>query len=159
MLVGVEIQRSRSHPSPGLLIDDLVAWRPAVKKILGQCRQLLGVLRTFRAHSQQGIPPDGLLTLYRGLGHSKLLYAIPFTNVRKPQIDALKRFHRVALRLCLRLPPYARNVPTLTEAQEQPISLRAEKAVMHSLTRTHTVPSAEYILSHLLTLSSPKLGN
>ncbi|KAG0415563.1 hypothetical protein HPB47_007264 [Ixodes persulcatus] len=157
-LDGVEIARSRTHLYLGLLIDDLATWRPAVKRLLGQCRQLLGVLRSFRAYGQRGIPPDGLLTLYKGLLQSKLLYALPFVNIRRPQLDALERFHRVALRLCLGLPPYAKNVATLTEAQEEPIILREERVAMHSLVRMHTTPSAQYILANLLKRPSSHLG-
>lgn len=157
-LDGVEIARSRSHLYLGLLIDDLATWRPAVKRLLGQCRQLLGVLRSFRAYGQRGIPPDGLLTLYKGLLQSKLLYALPFVNIRRPQLDALERFHRVALRLCLGLPPYAKNVATLTEAQEEPIILREERVAMHSLVRMHTTPSAQYFLANLLKRPSSHLG-
>ncbi|KAG0437761.1 hypothetical protein HPB47_017300 [Ixodes persulcatus] len=131
-----EIARSRTHLYLGLLIDDLATWRPAVKRLLGQCRQLLGVLRSFRAYGQRGIPPDGLLTLYK---------------------DTLERFHRVALRLCLGLPPYAKNVATLTEAQEEPIILRKERVAMHSLVRMHTTPSAQYILANLLKRPSSHL--
>ncbi|KAG0444799.1 hypothetical protein HPB47_013367 [Ixodes persulcatus] len=64
---------------------------PAVKRLLMQCRQLLGLLRKFRAHSQQGLPPNGLLTLYEGLIKSKFLYSLPLANIGGPQRDQLER--------------------------------------------------------------------
>ncbi|KAG0414008.1 hypothetical protein HPB47_008833 [Ixodes persulcatus] len=140
-LDGIEIARRRTHLYLGLLID--------TSRHGG---------RHFPAYGQRGIPPDGLLTLYKGLLQSKLLYALPFVNIRRPQLDALERFHRVALRLCLGLPPYAKNVATLTEAQEEPIILREERVAMHSLVRMHTTPSAQYILANLLKRPSSHLG-
>lgn len=91
-------------------------------------------IRSFRADGQQGISPNGLLTLYKGLFKWKILYVIPFVTVQQPQLDAFERFHQVALRLCLGLPPYSKDVEALMEAQEQPISLPAVRAAMHSFT-------------------------
>ncbi|KAG0426750.1 hypothetical protein HPB47_026147 [Ixodes persulcatus] len=91
---------------------------------------------------------------FDALPHATILHQLTLFGIA----DALERFHRVALRLCLGLPPYAKNVATLTEAQEEPIILREERVAMHSLVRMHTTPSAQYILANLLKRPSSHLG-
>ncbi|KAG0423970.1 hypothetical protein HPB47_000267 [Ixodes persulcatus] len=123
-----------------------------------QCRQLLGLLRKFRAHSQQGLPPNGLLTLYKGLIKSKFLYSLPLANIRGPQRDQLERFHKVALRLCLGLPSNSPNIPTLVEAREQPLFFKGEESSKMHLIRIHVALSTDYLLMNLHLRSSSHFG-
>ncbi|KAG0433831.1 hypothetical protein HPB47_019553 [Ixodes persulcatus] len=132
--------------------------RLQLKRLLMQCRQLLGLLRKFRAHSQQGLPPNGLLTLYKGLIKSKFLYSLPLANIRGPQRDQLERFHRVALRLCLGLPSNSPNIPTLVEAREQPLFLKGEESSKMHLIRIHVALSTDYLLMNLHSRSSSHFG-
>ncbi|KAG0420223.1 hypothetical protein HPB47_003599, partial [Ixodes persulcatus] len=76
---------------------------------------------------------------FDALPHATILHQLTLFGIA----DALERFHRVALRLCLGLPPYAKNVATLTEAQYT--------------VRMHTTPSAQYILANLLKRPSSHL--
>ncbi|KAG0432991.1 hypothetical protein HPB47_020332 [Ixodes persulcatus] len=123
-----------------------------------QCRQLLGLLSKFRAHSQQGLPPNGLLNLYKGLIKSKFLYSLLLANIRGPQRDQLERFHRVALRLCLGLPSNFPNIPTLVEAREQPLFLKGEESSKRHLIRIHVALSTDYLLMNLHLRSSSHFG-
>lgn len=158
LIEGTEVTREKTHLYLGHLIDETGSWRPAVKRLLMQCRQLLGLLRKFRAHSQQGLPPNGLLTLYKGLIKSKFLYSLPLANIRGPQRDQLERFHRVALRLCLGLPSNSPNIPTLVEAREQPLFLKGEESSKRHLIRIHVALSTDYLLMNLHSRSSSHFG-
>ncbi|KAG0431069.1 hypothetical protein HPB47_022129 [Ixodes persulcatus] len=132
----------------GVLIDNYVTWRPEAKRLLIQCRQLMGVLRCFRRRNS-GLSPQGLLALYRGLILSRILYAVPLLHFGRPQIQQLEQFHRCALRLCLGLPRFSGNVATLVEARENPISLHKRKRAMRHLVRLQDASSATSILSKL----------
>ncbi|KAG0416270.1 hypothetical protein HPB47_006562 [Ixodes persulcatus] len=120
--IAADLQLTGSRAVAGLSSSSNIQQRP-----LMQCRQLLGLLRKFRAQSQQGLPPNGLLTLYKGLIKSKfsIRYLLQTSAVHR---DQLERFHRVALRLCLGLPSNSPNIPTLVEAREQPLFLKGEES-------------------------------
>ncbi|KAM7281536.1 uncharacterized protein ISCGN_005804, partial [Ixodes scapularis] len=131
-----------------VLIDNHVTWRPEAKRLLIQCRQLMGVLRCFRRRNS-GLSPQGLLALYRGLILSRILYAVPLLNLGRHQIQQLEQFHRCALRLCLGLPRFSENVATLVEARENPISLHKRKRAMRHLVRLQDASSTTSLLSKL----------
>lgn len=144
----IPLQHVTTQRYLGVLIDNHVTWRPEAKRLLIQCRQLMGVLRCFRRRNS-GLSPQGLLALYRGLILSRILYAVPLLNLGRPQIEQLEQFHRCALRLCLGLPRFSENVATLVEARENPISLHKRKRAMRHLVRLQDASSTTSLLSKL----------
>lgn len=93
-----------------------------MKRFIQQCTQLLAVIRHFH-RGKHGLPPQGLLTLYRGLILSRILYGTAAIRVGPYQLSCLERFHRVALRQCLELPHFAGNTATLVEVKDQTIAM------------------------------------
>lgn len=52
---------------------------------------------------------------------------VALVKVARPQWNLLRTFHRVALRLRLGISYFAGNIATLTEAEDEPLQLYAEK--------------------------------
>ncbi|KAG0415573.1 hypothetical protein HPB47_007189 [Ixodes persulcatus] len=88
----------RNHTYLGLVIDDCLSWRPAVKQTISRCALHLNVLRRIRGQTW-GTSQSMTLQMYRGLIQSRLLYALPLVLVRDAQVTKMK-----ALRICLGLP-------------------------------------------------------
>lgn len=57
---------------------------------------------------------------------SRQLYALILFSIATPQREALKEFHRVELRVCLGVHPFAGNTATLLDAQDSLLRHQAE---------------------------------
>lgn len=100
-----------------------------------------------------------MLVLYRSLTVSKLLYAFPLLSISFCQWELLEVFHRVALRLCLGLPSYALNIPTLVEAEDYPLQHLAEERAMCRRKRLSRTASAAVLLKRLLAKPHSRMGH
>lgn len=81
------------------------------------CRRLLSTFRKL-CGSAWGLAQSSVLSLYKGLLLSRLLYALLLLSLAAPQRKALQAFHRVALCVYLGVPRYAGNTAVLVDAQE-----------------------------------------
>lgn len=154
---GMPIQRVSTYRYLGMVIDDHVTWKPEITRLLKQCTKLLTVLRHFH-RQKSGLPPQGLLVLYRGLILSRMLYSLPIVTIRTHQMNTLERFHRVALRQCLGLPRFAGNTATLVEAQDQTVAMHIRVRAMNHITRMHGGRSAASLLANLEERSDSQIG-
>lgn len=111
------------HTYIGLLTDNCVNWRPAVKTTLARCRCLPVALRKLQGILASVSPHIMSKPHYVW---SALCVTITTTKISEWQLEV---FHRSALRLRLGLSSYAPNPVTLVEAQDAAFSLRVEECV------------------------------
>lgn len=148
-LIDEPIPRVRSLIYLGLLIDDRVTWRPAVKTTLLRCLHQLLTLRSSQGKGW-GNSQQSMLHLYRSFIFSRLLYALFLMSTASSQWELLETFHRLALTICLGVPSNAPNIPTLIEAEYIPLYLQAEECAMWHLEHLHRASSGTLLLKWLL---------
>ncbi|XP_037501554.2 uncharacterized protein LOC119375447 [Rhipicephalus sanguineus] len=126
----------------GVVIDHRLSWRPAVRELRNTNRK---VLCAAAASLPEGVAARQLaLRIYNGVATARVLYGLPLASLRKGQWAELDADHRAAVRTFYGLPSSTQIGPTLAEAGEMPISLRAAKQAFHHLLRMKVVPDHSY---------------
>lgn len=152
------LSRVRKHRYLGLLIDDRITWRASVGEVVTSGRRVLSVLRRLGGVSWGGLQRSQI-QLYRGLGVSRCLYALPLLSISPAQWRRLETLHRVTLRVCLGIPKFARNVATLVEAKEMPLYLQANARALRHIERLHRTPSASFLLQRFVEHPCSHMGS
>ncbi|KAM7311831.1 uncharacterized protein ISCGN_008738 [Ixodes scapularis] len=154
---GTEVTRFRTHSYLGFLLDDRISWRPAVKSTLIKCRQHLNAIRTIIG-SRWGTPQAMMMKLYRGLTLSRLMYALPLVHISNAQSLAIETLQRIAVRLCLGLPRYAPNIPTLVEGRMNLVQNPGKELTLRHIARQTTCRSTGSLLNRLRSRPLSRLG-
>lgn len=89
------------------------------------------------------------MQLYRGLILSRLLYALPLVHLGNAQSSAVETLQRVAVRLCLGLPRYSPNVPTLVEARVNLVENHGRELTLRHIARQTACRSTARLLNRL----------
>ncbi|KAG0427399.1 hypothetical protein HPB47_025545, partial [Ixodes persulcatus] len=106
---GSDVTRVRTYTYLGFLLDDRVSWHPAAM----------------------------MMQLYRGLILSRLQYALPLVRTSNTQSSAIETLQRVSARLCLGLPRYSPNTPTLVEARVNLVENHGRELTLSSASLLH----------------------
>lgn len=99
-----------------------------------------------------------MLSLYKGLVLSQLLYAFPLLSLATSQWEALETFQRVALRVCLELPRYSDNAAVLGNAQELVLQHQFQVRALRHTERFHNSYYSIFLLEALLNCLNSQMG-
>lgn len=115
----------RQHRYLGLIVDDRISWRPAIKFVRHKSQSIFKYVAALTARGA-GCDQTTALQVFQSSVLAGMMYASPFLNVPPSLMAQLERDHRVALRKMLGLPRAAQSVPLLTEAHHLPLRLQAD---------------------------------
>ncbi|KAH7947524.1 hypothetical protein HPB52_012646 [Rhipicephalus sanguineus] len=106
----------------------------------------------------RGCTPKLALRVYNGVATARVLYGLPLASLRKGQWAELDADHRTAVRTFYGLPSSTQIGPTLAEAGETPISLRAVKQAFHHLLRMKGTTHGQHLVERLYSLQRSGIG-
>ncbi|KAH7971603.1 hypothetical protein HPB52_000523 [Rhipicephalus sanguineus] len=112
----------------GAVLDHRLWWTPEVK---AQYRNARRVARALLARGN-GCSPALALPLFNGMASARILYGFPLASLTRNNWEQLDTVRRAAIRQYYSLPRTFPNGPTLAEAGDMPLSLRADvRALNH----------------------------
>ncbi|XP_075721852.1 uncharacterized protein LOC142765163 [Rhipicephalus microplus] len=132
-----------------LTIDHRLSWRPALASIRSDTRRIGGMASCILA-SGRGCSPDIALRFFSSVASARVLYAVPLVALRPAQWDALDTLHRGVVRRLYALPRSSPIGPTLAEAGETSLSLRARGSALRHMHRMYLTPKGRRLAERLL---------
>lgn len=99
-----------------------------------------------------------MLSLYKRLVLSRLLYALPLLSIATPRREALGTFHRVALSVCLGASHFVRNTAVLLDAEDSPFQLQFEARAVGHIGRLQGTRSSSSLFENLLSHLQSDIG-
>ncbi|KAH8036070.1 hypothetical protein HPB51_017122 [Rhipicephalus microplus] len=135
----------------GLTIDHRLSWRPALASIRSDSRRSGGMASCIHA-SGRGCSPDIALRLFNTVASAGFFYAVTLVALQPAQWDVLDTLHRGVVRRLYRLPRSSPIGPTLAEAGETSLSLRARGSALHPIHSIYLTPEGRRLAEQLLDL-------
>ncbi|XP_072143100.1 uncharacterized protein [Dermacentor andersoni] len=141
----------------GLQIDCRVNFDAAVSHICKQSRKVASAARSLLARGH-GCTLQLALRVYNSVATSRALYALPTTNARAANWNAIDMAHRTAVRELYGLPRSSQVGATLAEVGNWPPSLRARKQALHHIERLQRSPQGQRLVCRLHSLPNSGMG-
>ncbi|XP_070389348.1 uncharacterized protein [Dermacentor albipictus] len=141
----------------GLQIDCRVNFNAAVSHICKQSRKVASAAR-FLLACGHGCMPQFALRVCDSVAKSRALYALPTTNARAPNWNAVDMVNRTAVRELYGLPRSSQVGATLAEVGNWPPSLRAQKQALHHIEHLQRSPQGQRLICRLHSLPNSGMG-
>ncbi|XP_070379304.1 uncharacterized protein [Dermacentor albipictus] len=141
----------------GLDIDCRVNFNAAVSQLCKNSKKVAGAARSLLARGR-GCTPQLALRVYKSVATTQALYALPLTNARAINWNAIDMEHRTVIRQLYGLPRNSQVGATLAEAGDWPPSLRARKQAMNHIERLQRSPQGQRLVCRLHMLEGSGMG-
>lgn len=106
----------------------------------------------------KGCSPEMALHLYNAVASARILYGLALVELKPRQWDTLEADQRGVIRGTFALPRTSQVGPTLAEAHQTPISLRAKACAFQHIERMHMTREGGRLASQLLCLPNTGMG-
>uniref|UniRef100_L7LYN9 Putative tick transposon n=1 Tax=Rhipicephalus pulchellus TaxID=72859 RepID=L7LYN9_RHIPC len=156
-LQGITIPWSLQVTYLGVLIDHRLRWTPAVKAQCRNARRVASAARALLARGN-GCSPTLALRLFNGMATARILYGLPLASLPRSNWEKLDAVHRTAIRQFLSLPRSTPIGPTLAEAGDMPLSLRADVRALNHIERMQRSRHGQRLIFRLHSLTSSRMG-
>ncbi|XP_075721848.1 uncharacterized protein LOC142765159 [Rhipicephalus microplus] len=133
----------------GLTIDHRLNWSPALASIRSDTRRIDGMASRILANDG-GCSPDIALRFFNVVASARVLYAVPLVALRPVQWAALDNLLRGVVYLLYGLPRTSPIGPTLAEAGETSLSLRARGSALRHIHRMYLTSEGRRMAGRLL---------
>ncbi|KAH8019370.1 hypothetical protein HPB51_019327 [Rhipicephalus microplus] len=118
----------------GVQLDQRLNWTPAVSDQLRNVPRVASAARALLARGS-GCTASLALRIYNGMAAARILYGFPLAALTRSNWETLDTAHRVAIRQVFSLPRSSQIGPTLAEAGDMPLSLRADLRALNHIER------------------------
>ncbi|KAH7958828.1 hypothetical protein HPB49_005571 [Dermacentor silvarum] len=156
-LRGVLIPWSRRVRYLGVLIDHRLSWKPAVAALRKGSTKVANAARSLLARGR-GCSPQLALRVYNTVATSRCLYGLPLASLRPSQWETLDMQHRQVIRQLYGLPRNSPIGPTLAEAKDFPLSVRAQCRALNHAERRQRTRQGQYLVLRLHYLPHSCMG-
>ncbi|KAH7953625.1 hypothetical protein HPB49_010729 [Dermacentor silvarum] len=128
----------------------VAALRKGSTKVVNAARSLLARSR--------GCSPQLALRIYNAVATSRCLYGLPLASLRPSQWETLDMQHRQVIRQLYGLPRNSPIGPTLAEAKDFPLSVRAQWRALNHVERLQRTRQGQYLVLRLHSLPHSCMG-
>ncbi|XP_037290898.1 uncharacterized protein LOC119186339 [Rhipicephalus microplus] len=141
----------------GVQLDQRLNWSPAVSDQLRNARRVASAARALLARGN-GCTPSLALRIYNGMAAARILYGLPLAALTRSNWETLDAAHRIAIRQFFSLPRSSQIGPTLAEAGDMPLSLRADLRALNHIERMKCSRHGQQLVFWLSSLPYSRMG-
>ncbi|KAH7964994.1 hypothetical protein HPB49_002759 [Dermacentor silvarum] len=156
-LRGVLIPWSRRVRYLRVLIDHRLSWKPAVAALRTGSTKVANAARSLHARGR-GCSPQLALRVYNAVATSRCLYGLPLASLTPSQWKTLDMQQRQVIRQLYGLPRNSPIGPTLAEAKDFPLSVRAQWRALNHVERLQRTRQGQYLVLRLHSLPHSCMG-
>ncbi|XP_037276809.2 uncharacterized protein LOC119169911 [Rhipicephalus microplus] len=141
----------------GVQLDQRLNWSPAVSDQLRNARRVASAARALLARGNE-CTPSLALRIYNGMAAARILYGLPLAALTRSNWETLDAAHRIAIRQFFSLPRSSQIGPTLAEAGDMPLSLRADLRALNHIERMKRSRHGQQLVFWLSSLPHSRMG-
>ncbi|XP_075740081.1 uncharacterized protein LOC142786333 [Rhipicephalus microplus] len=141
----------------GVQLDQRLNWSPAVSDQLRNARRVASAARALLARGN-GCTPSLALRIYNGMAAARILYGLPLAALTRSNWETLDAAHRIGVRQFFSLPRSSQIGPTLAEAGDMPLSLRADLRALNHTERMKHSRHGQQLVFWLSSLPHSRMG-